>query len=722
MKEELIVSLTADIKDLSAKLKEAQDKLQSFGNETQKGLNGITLNNLKSQLKGLNTELNNTSIGSSRFKVLKDEITKVEDKIKSLKSSSSKIGDVNLPTNKVNTFNASLGNLGDTIKTLALGYISLQAATEALGRSFNVALRLDAFNSAMAVVLGSTEQAEMQFQKLADISNKLGLDLSSLSTIYKDFAGATITAGVSQAQTNAIFESFANAGAKLKLSSEDISGSLRAVQQMFSKGTVQAEELRGQLGERLPGAFALAARAMGVTTMQLGKMLENGQVLATDLLPKLAAELDKTFGTTDKVDSLQASVNRLNNTFTLAVKNGNIATFFKGGVDAANDLLNVIESKSWGEFFKRFASIGNTGVTTQLNAANDALAGINDQLIKSKQLANGTIKFDFAAKEFLLNLDEQKKIQNELNARIKDKVSFEKLSVAEQGKLTMELARQMALVKELEKAKANKPKGIVLADGSIAKAEADLKALTLERSKTKVGSDKYLELSKSIDIATKSLEKLQLLELKIKLGDTTTFNLDNVNPFAEVDLSSLKEATKQVNDLQASMNLLLSDSLQLQQIGGETFTPINDGVVITNEEVTKLNDNAMALVSTLGNTLTSAFDSALISGENFGVTLIKAIGDLIKKLLAAVATAAILSAILSSFGVGAVAIGGKEGASLFGTIIKNLTGFSGAGKPSGNRVASGVTTNSGGSVEFEIRGDKLYGVLQNYSGRLDRLV
>src|SRR5690606_22603244 len=54
--------------------------------------------------------------------------------------------------------------------------------------------------------------------------------------------------------------------------------------------TVQAEELRGQLGERIPGAFATAARAMKVTEVELNAMLKRGEVLAVDLLPRMAAE------------------------------------------------------------------------------------------------------------------------------------------------------------------------------------------------------------------------------------------------------------------------------------------------------------------------------------------------------------------------------------------------------------------------------------------------
>ena len=39
-----------------------------------------------------------------------------------------------------------------------------------------------------------------------------------------------------------------------------------------SAKTVQAEELRGQIGERLPGAFSTFAQAIGVSTAELDDM------------------------------------------------------------------------------------------------------------------------------------------------------------------------------------------------------------------------------------------------------------------------------------------------------------------------------------------------------------------------------------------------------------------------------------------------------------------
>lgn len=140
-------------------------------------------------------------------------------------------------------------------------------------------------------------------------------------------------------------------------------GALLAIQQMMSKGTVQAEELRGQLGERLPGAFQIAARSMGVTTAELGKMLESGKVLADDFLPKFAAQLEKTFGASAEkaANSLQAQLNRMDNAWNslkmaLAGSGEGNGTLFSGLADSLNNAAANMDrlAKKGDGFFKRF--------------------------------------------------------------------------------------------------------------------------------------------------------------------------------------------------------------------------------------------------------------------------------------------------------------------------------------------------------------------------------
>ena len=102
---------------------------------------------------------------------------------------------------------------------------------------------------------------------------------------------------------------------------------------MMSKGTVNAEELKGQLGDRLPGALAIMALATGNTTAKLMKLMETGQLMAADVLPKFATQLDKSIGAdaVNGIDSTTASLNRLKNAFTESMSGG-----------AANSLFNVL--------------------------------------------------------------------------------------------------------------------------------------------------------------------------------------------------------------------------------------------------------------------------------------------------------------------------------------------------------------------------------------------
>lgn len=185
------------------------------------------------------------------------------------------------------------------------------------------------------------------------------------------------------------------------------------------------------------------------------------------------------------------------------------------------------------------------------------------------------------------------------------------------------------------------------------------------------------------------------------------------NPFFR-DLIN-EDIKKQTNELTKSVKELQNTFLNTKRDDRSNLG------LPSNDEIEKINENAQNLVNILGSGLTSAFDAALISGQNFGQVLVKAIGDVIKKLLAALAVSAILSTILGGFGIAASSVG--SGATLFGNIFKGLTGFNLGGGASGDKVSTAVaTTSNSGSVSFEIRGDKLYGVLQNYQGRLDRLI
>ena len=135
------------------------------------------------------------------------------------------------------------------------------------------------------------------------------------------------------------------------LSADDTSGTLRALNQIISKGKVQAEELRGQLGDRIPGAFQIMARALKVTTAELDEMLKKGELIADEVLPKFAEEMEKTFGVenTNRIETLTGSTNRLANAWDLLVLsvdsgNGIISKSIKFLVDRVTLKFNDLES------------------------------------------------------------------------------------------------------------------------------------------------------------------------------------------------------------------------------------------------------------------------------------------------------------------------------------------------------------------------------------------
>ncbi len=136
--------------------------------------------------------------------------------------------------------------------------------------------------------------AEMKF--IRSEADRLGLSLRSASRDYAQMAASAKGTSLEGQKTRDIFKAVAEASAVMGLSAEDTSGAIRAINQMISKGTVSAEELRGQLGERLPGAFQIAARSMNVTTEELGKMLERGELMADQFLPRFGRQITKEMG------------------------------------------------------------------------------------------------------------------------------------------------------------------------------------------------------------------------------------------------------------------------------------------------------------------------------------------------------------------------------------------------------------------------------------------
>jgi tape measure domain-containing protein len=210
----------------------------------------------------------------------------------------------------------SAGKLSSTLKDIGplIATVFSVAAIKAFATQvITTTANFQGLRTSIDFASGSMKEGAKNFSFIIDLSQRFGKDLQTLAGAYSSFSASSRLAGITQEKSNYIFESAVKASTALGKSNADTQGILLAFSQIVSKGTVQAEELRGQIGERLPGAFNLAAKAMGVTTKELNKMLEQGQVISADFLPKFAKELDNAFGDAalSKVNSITAATGRL---------------------------------------------------------------------------------------------------------------------------------------------------------------------------------------------------------------------------------------------------------------------------------------------------------------------------------------------------------------------------------------------------------------------------
>jgi len=214
---------------------------------------------------------------------------------------------------------------------------------------FELTKEFDSLNRALTLVTQSTEIFTQSQAFLRKTAEDFGIDLTQLTKQYTQFY-VSAKDKISSTEIQGIFRSISKASASMGLTVQQQERAFLALNQMMSKGTIQAEELRGQLGEALPGAFGIMAKAVGVTEQELSKMMKAGELLASDVLPKFAKQLEKTYGieTLDRIESLVASQQKLTVAWeayvaSLQAGEGTTASVFKSITNSFASLLRMME-------------------------------------------------------------------------------------------------------------------------------------------------------------------------------------------------------------------------------------------------------------------------------------------------------------------------------------------------------------------------------------------
>ena len=150
--------------------------------------------------------------------------------------------------------------------------------SKSIGAMTNEAATIDKLQKGLAIAsnnLGDFASASAEVER---ISSRLLIPLEAVYRKFTQLKASTVALGIDSQTTGQIFEGLAASVLQSGGSLEDVDGAMRAVVQVFSKGKVNAEELRGQIGDRLPGAVVEFAQSAGMSMEQLEKAFEAGGV------------------------------------------------------------------------------------------------------------------------------------------------------------------------------------------------------------------------------------------------------------------------------------------------------------------------------------------------------------------------------------------------------------------------------------------------------------
>lgn len=249
-----------------------------------------------------------------------------------------------------------------------MGRLGAAFAGLELAREFiDANVQLERMERGFQAITGGSAQAAAEMAYVREVADRLATPVLTAGKAYLQLMAATQGTAVAGRATRAVFEAVTRAMSLAGKSADDTNNALLALSQIASKGVVSMEELRGQLGEHLPGALNAAAAGLGITTAQLIKLTESGQLTAEQLFPALASGLNTVYKATDQVgkstDTLAQKWDRFKNSLAEAFKTIGDA----GVVKVLKVSLEGLEGVMIG------FSVGLSAVVQKINIFYDAL-------------------------------------------------------------------------------------------------------------------------------------------------------------------------------------------------------------------------------------------------------------------------------------------------------------------------------------------------------------
>jgi tape measure domain-containing protein len=185
---------------------------------------------------------------------------------------------------------------GTAYKALAFLTGFPQQVGEAVGQ-------LQSFRNTLSAISPTAQEAANSSEFILSVVDKYNVPLQSARDGFTKLYASMAPTGFSGNEIRDLFLGISQAAATFGMSADKVDRVTYAFAQMASKGQVMSEELKGQLGDVLPGAMGIFAKAAGFegadAIQKFGKALEAGAFKGKpmrDLLKNVTIELKKEFG------------------------------------------------------------------------------------------------------------------------------------------------------------------------------------------------------------------------------------------------------------------------------------------------------------------------------------------------------------------------------------------------------------------------------------------
>lgn len=264
------------------------------------------------------------------------------------------------------------GGLSGIVEMLA-GVFAVERVIAFTRAAFEASLAIDSINSKLKVMTGSAAGAAQEWEFIRSEAQRLGLDLLQTADSYSSFAVAAKGTSMEGARTRATFTALAEAAAALHIPSEQLSRTMYQFQQMMAKGTVNMEDLKTASESGIISLKDVAA-ALGISTTELMKQMQSGQLMAAEVLPKIAEQLHKTYGkaAVEASEKGRGALNKFNTAvFELkaylgqAVDGGPMLLFLGELVEKTKESIFLVQQAKiyWGAWVDKLIAFGKVGVS-----------------------------------------------------------------------------------------------------------------------------------------------------------------------------------------------------------------------------------------------------------------------------------------------------------------------------------------------------------------------